>query len=200
MKSFVIDLLKVLKKHLIRKNDNKKEIAFIRGLTIGFNTVNNASINIKNPINSKINIGNDCLINGVIICEAENSVISIGNNVFIGANTLIFSANNIIIEEDVLISSDCMIQDSDNHNISKQIRKKDCQDWKLNKMQQWDLVEKKPIKICTGSWIGAKSIILKGVTIGEGAIVGAGSVVTKNVEPYTIVAGNPARFIKNALP
>ena len=45
-------------------------------------------------------------------------------------------------------------------------------------------------------WIGANAIILSGVTIGEGAIIGAGSVVTKNVEPYTIFAGNPAKKIK----
>lgn len=45
-------------------------------------------------------------------------------------------------------------------------------------------------------WIGGKSIILQGVTIGEGAVVAAGSVVSKDVEPYTIVGGNPARFIK----
>ncbi len=54
-----------------------------------------------------------------------------------------------------------------------------------------------PIRIGNGAWIGAKAIILKGVTIGEGAIVGAGSVVTRDVAPYTIVAGNPARFIRN---
>ena len=45
-------------------------------------------------------------------------------------------------------------------------------------------------------WIGYRAIILPGITIGDGAVIGAGSVVTKNVEPYTIVAGNPARFIK----
>ncbi|MEL7355047.1 MAG: DapH/DapD/GlmU-related protein [Cyanobacteria bacterium J06560_6] len=46
------------------------------------------------------------------------------------------------------------------------------------------------------AWIAYRAIILPGVTIGEGAVVGAGSVVTKDVEPYTIVAGNPARIIK----
>ena len=45
-------------------------------------------------------------------------------------------------------------------------------------------------------WIGMESLILSGVTIGDGAVIGARSVVTKNVDPYTIVAGNPARFIK----
>ena len=45
-------------------------------------------------------------------------------------------------------------------------------------------------------WVGSNVIILRGVTVGEGSIVSAGSVVTKNVQPYSIVAGNPARFIK----
>ena len=53
-----------------------------------------------------------------------------------------------------------------------------------------------PITICDGVWIGARAIILPGVTIGEGAIVAAGAVVTKDVDPFTVVAGNPAKFIK----
>lgn len=54
----------------------------------------------------------------------------------------------------------------------------------------------KPIEIGDGVWIGARAFILPGVSIGEGAVVAAGSVVTKDVEPWTIVGGNPARFIK----
>ncbi|KVH30662.1 acyltransferase [Burkholderia cepacia] len=54
----------------------------------------------------------------------------------------------------------------------------------------------KPVFIEDHVWIGARAIISPGVRIGEGAVVGAGSVVTRDVEPYTIVAGNPARFIK----
>lgn len=46
-------------------------------------------------------------------------------------------------------------------------------------------------------WIGSRSIIMRGVTIGDGAIIAANSVVTKNVEPYTIVGGSPAKFLKN---
>lgn len=53
-----------------------------------------------------------------------------------------------------------------------------------------------PIKICDGVWIGARAIIMPGVTIGEGAVVAAGAVVTKNVAPWTIVGGCPAKFIK----
>ena len=55
----------------------------------------------------------------------------------------------------------------------------------------------KPITIGDHVLIGARCIILKGVTIGEGAVVAAGSIVTKDVEPHTLVAGNPARFVRN---
>ena len=53
-----------------------------------------------------------------------------------------------------------------------------------------------PVTICDGVWIGARAIILPGVTIGEGAVVAAGAVVTKDVEPWTVVGGNPAKLIK----
>ena len=53
-----------------------------------------------------------------------------------------------------------------------------------------------PIIIGNLAWIGAKAIVLPGVTIGEGAVVGAGAVVTKDVEPWTVVGGNPARVVK----
>ena len=54
----------------------------------------------------------------------------------------------------------------------------------------------KPIVIGANAWVAGWSIILPGVTVGEGAVVGAGSVVTKDVEPWSVVAGNPAKFIK----
>ncbi len=57
-----------------------------------------------------------------------------------------------------------------------------------------------PTLVKRGASIGSSATILCGVTIGEGAIVGAGAVVTKNVEPYTVVAGNPARFLRNIDP
>ena len=55
----------------------------------------------------------------------------------------------------------------------------------------------KPVVINDDAWIGTHAVIMPGVTIGKGAIVGAGSIVTKNVEAYTVVVGNPARFVKS---
>lgn len=53
-----------------------------------------------------------------------------------------------------------------------------------------------PVKICRYVWVGGRSIILPGVVIGEGAVIGAGSVVTKDIPPYCVAVGNPARVIK----
>ena len=54
-----------------------------------------------------------------------------------------------------------------------------------------------PITLEGDSWIGARAILLKGITVGPGAVVAAGAVVTQDVPPYTIVAGIPARVIKH---
>ena len=62
---------------------------------------------------------------------------------------------------------------------------------------RWENSEHAPIVIGDNVWIGEYSAILKGVTIGEGSIVASHSVVTKDVPPYTIVAGNPARIVKH---
>jgi len=77
-------------------------------------------------------------------------------------------------------------------------------DWKrsfdegvLGKYKDWSNVISKEIIIKDKAWIGFNVIILKGVTIGEGAIVASGSVVTKDVPDFTLVGGNPARIIKS---
>lgn len=67
---------------------------------------------------------------------------------------------------------------------------------KMNVLIQNQGVTTKPIKVKNDVWIGSDVIILPGITIGEGSVIGTGSVVTKDVEPYSIVVGNPARAIK----
>lgn len=66
----------------------------------------------------------------------------------------------------------------------------------FEKYSPWDAATKGPIIVEDEVWIGQNSIVISGVTIGEGAIIATGSVVTKDVKPYSIVGGNPAKFIK----
>lgn len=145
---------------------------------------------------STIEIGHDSLMEGTLTTYLEKSKLKIGNNVFIGTNSFIGCAEEITIGDHVLISFDCIIQDTDTHHLDAKKRKNDTVDW-MNGKKNWDQIPSAKITIDKDAWIGARSIILKGVHIGEGAVVGAGSCVTKDVEPYTVVAGNPARFIKN---
>ena len=112
-----------------------------------------------------------------------SSHISIGNNVGISGAT-ISCENNITIGNHVMIGSGVLIMDSDAHPVDYVQRA----EGKAGKSA--------PIVIEDHVFIGARSIITKGVRIGKGAIVGAGSVVTKDIPPMTISAGNPAKIIK----
>lgn len=146
--------------------------------------------------NSIVTIGENCLIEGNLTTETDGSCITVGNNVFVGGDTIVDCVVAITIEDDVLVAYRCIIADSDNHSVIYSIRKHDLADWRDGHKHDWSTTNSAPVRICRGAWIGAASIILKGVTIGEGAVVGAGSVVTKDVPPWTVVAGNPARIIK----
>ena len=151
---------------------------------------------IKRKAGALIEIGDDCLIEGVCVTETVGARLSIGNNVYIGGGTVLDCVNNIVIEDDILMAGGTLVMDSDNHSIHYSDRKKDLADWKNDFNHDWSTTNTKNVILRKGCWIGAKCIILKGVEVGEGAVVAAGSVVTKNVEPYTVYAGNPAKFIK----
>lgn len=118
--------------------------------------------------------------------SSSGSRIIIGDNVGISGTT-INATTTISIGDNTIIGSGCIITDTDSHPISPEQRL-------LPDAGRY--TKSKPITIGKNVFIGARSIILKGVTIGDGAVVGAGSVVSKDVAPNTIVAGNPAVFIK----
>lgn len=164
------------------------------GFTTGQNSLVRGVV-FKTFASSDISIGNYCMIEGTLTTYTPDAKLIIEDDVFVGDKTIIGAADEIRIGHHTLISFDCIIQDSDTHSLDHRSRMNDTRQW-LNGKKDWTHIEKKPIVIGPHVWIGARCIILKGVTIGEGAVVGAGSVVTKDVEPFTVVAGNPARFIK----
>jgi acetyltransferase-like isoleucine patch superfamily enzyme len=126
----------------------------------------------------------------VFYCISQNpehpAKIKIGENTYIGdLNNIRAGGGEINIGKNCLISQQVAIVAS-NHSISKTAPI--C-------FQPWD-TKKVGVNIEDDVWIGAGSKIMPGVTIGKGAIIGAGSVVTKDVESYSITVGNPAKHIK----
>ena len=136
-------------------------------------------------------INDKTTILGSILTASFGGKVIIGHDCHIGENSKIWSACKIEIGNYVKIAHNTTIIDNNSHPINPYKRRNECLEKDL-----LNLLSPKPIKICDDAWIGANCVILKGVTIGEAAIVGAGSVVTHDVEPWTIVAGNPAKVIK----
>ena len=149
---------------------------------------------------STIVVGKGTHIRGMLNIFKYGGRIVIGENCYIGDHTRIWSGESITIGNFVQISHNVNIMDTNAHELDA-----------IERAERWmDLVHNghwadkgnvhtAPIIIDDYAWISLNAVILKGVTIGKGAIVAAGAVVTKNVEPFTMVAGNPAQFIK-ALP
>jgi acetyltransferase-like isoleucine patch superfamily enzyme len=143
-----------------------------------------------------LTIGDQCRIYGQIRLLGAGRL-SIGHHSFLGPASRIWCSEKIEIGSHVLISHDVDIHDSNSHSLHWQDRR----DELVANFERGDhsvppRVPTVPTHIHDDVWIGFKSSILKGVTIGRGAVVAAGSVVTKDVSPFTMVAGNPARVIK----
>lgn len=151
-----------------------------------------------------IEIGNECILGVKLIAESTNAYFKFGDKVFVGKSQII-CRSGIEFGDNIMVAWGVTFYDHDSHSLDFELRKKDLEqqiydydnfDGNFLKNKNWDVVNTKPIKVCDNSWIGMNATILKGVTIGEGAIVAACSVVTKDVPPYTVVAGNPALVVK----
>lgn len=195
-------MLKKLLKILIDRNNRRYLDKFA---IIGEGSINRGiAIRLDSPINKVyLSIGRDSIVAGQFIFESTSGMVKIGCHSYIGGGTFI-SRSSIEIGNNVTIAWGGTFYDHDSHSLDYMKRRKDIDD-ELNDIRNgrnfiankdWSDVNSKPIKICDDAWIGMNVIILKGVTVGEGAIVGAGSVVTKDVPAWTVVAGNPARVLK----
>jgi acetyltransferase-like isoleucine patch superfamily enzyme len=137
------------------------------------------------------------LCNFHLICDREGRI-KIGDFTYIGAETYIRATKSIAIGDYCMISERVYIMDTSSHPLSAELRRQQLIDLCKHK-KTIDIYESecKPIIIGDDVWIGMNSIILRGVSIGSGSIVAAGSVVTKDVPSNVVVGGNPARIIKD---
>lgn len=116
---------------------------------------------------------------GSYISVGENAILELGGEGFINHGCNIDCFNHISIGEGTIIAKEVIIRDSDNHELVYN-----------------NYVKSKPIHIGKHCWIGMRATILKGVTVGDGAVIAAGAVVTKNVASNSLVAGIPAKIVK----
>lgn len=134
-------------------------------------------------------------IKGSLICNRKDRI-TIGKCTTINKGTTLYANNEIKIGDYCMISYDVEIHDNNGHPLSAMIRREQLIQKSKGIPNDNYLAKSKPINIEDDVWIGMHSIILKGVNVGKGAIIAAGSVVTKDVPPFTIAAGNPAKAIK----
>lgn len=206
-------MLKKLVKHIFKgnkKTDNNDDRLTLllksKLIKIGDNSiVRGSNVNIRNQTTPKtfFIVGSDSVVNGNFIFENENGFVEIGDRTFVGGGGKFISINKISIGNDVLVSWGCTFMDNNAHSIRWSERKNDVLEWKKgieeNKIgyyKNWEHVKSAPILIKDKVWIGFEVVILKGVKIGEGAIIASRSVVTKDVPDWTIVAGNPAEIVR----
>lgn len=165
---------------------------------IGEGTIINKDARIWNSSNNSehITIGNYSLIVGTLLVWQNCGKIEIGSYAFVGENSRIYSAKRIKIGDRVQIAHGCNIFDNNIHSLDPIERHSEYKQNITSQIVKLYPLKEKEVTIKDDAWLGANVIVLKGVTIGEGAVIGAGSVVTNDIPDYCVFAGNPARFVK----
>ncbi|WOH48831.1 acyltransferase [Bradyrhizobium sp. sBnM-33] len=158
-----------------------------RGSTIAWRRIRRAAGNV-------LSVGEDSIVHADISFEETGGKIQIGSRTFIGRSHLV-CYRSLSIGDDVIMSWGITIVDHDSHSVDWIDRRNDVREWSAGR-KDWKKIAHAPVVVSNRAWIGFNVSVLKGVTIGEGAAIGACSVVTRDVPPYTLAAGNPARVIR----
>lgn len=175
----IIKLISAYKKYIFHRRFN-----IDKSVNIGFKAkcVAERQHQINIMKNSHIHCAMTCSVNGSI---------SVGSYCSIRYNTVIESESSILIGNYVIISNNVIICDNNSHPTSAQKRKVMLESGEYGLLWAWSNSDSSPIIIEDHVWIGRNTIILKGVTVGEGSIVASGTVVTKSIKPYSLCYGNP---------
>lgn len=148
------------------------------------------------PGGDSIVVGAGTHIRGQLFTFGHGGRIVMGTSCYVGVNTRIWSAASITIGNRVLIGHNSNIFDSDTHPMEASERHRHFVEITTEGWKSPFGLREEPVNIADDVWIGCNAVILKGVSIGRGSVVGAGSVVTHDVPPWVVVAGNPARVVR----
>jgi acetyltransferase-like isoleucine patch superfamily enzyme len=153
---------------------------------------------LKRMSGNQLSVGEDSIIHADIDFEESGGKIQIGSRTFVGRSHLV-CYRSLTIGDDVIMSWGITVVDHDSHSIEWDKRRNDVLDWGRGR-KDWQHIAHAPVVVGNKAWIGFNVSILKGVTIGEGAVIGACSVVTRDIPPYSMAVGNPARVIRSLSP
>jgi acetyltransferase-like isoleucine patch superfamily enzyme len=157
-------------------------------LIIGNNVELRRNVEIRVHGHARVVIGDNVRIDrGVRILAANKAVISIGTGTRIGLYTVLNGGDSITLEEKVLVSGFVYLQTSMHGYANKNMSVQD---------QGYDHA---PVVLKEDVWLGTHVVVLPGCVLGKGAVVGSNAVVTKSVEEYNVVAGIPAKPLKERI-
>jgi|MudIll2142460700_1097286.scaffolds.fasta_scaffold135459_2 acetyltransferase-like isoleucine patch superfamily enzyme len=146
---------------------------------------------------ARIVVGARTLVDGELLVHDYGGRITIGESSYIGMGSRIWSGEDVRIGDHVFVAHNVTITDTNSHQLDAAERATHYQRTVVEGLPfEKGSIKTAPIVIGDHAWINFNVAILKGVTVGEGAIIGAGSVVTKDVPPYVLCAGNPAHVIR----
>jgi acetyltransferase-like isoleucine patch superfamily enzyme len=151
---------------------------------------------VRHSPGGQIAVGRYCHIRGRLITWLPTSRLTFGDNVILQSRAVVESYESVSIGDDTMIGFDVLIGDGRGHSLDWADRVSDQDFYRQPHTVNTETMDYEPISIGKGCWIGARAIILPGITIGDGATIGAASVVTKSVPEFTIAAGNPARIVR----
>ena len=178
----------------------RKRLSLIQGLEFSHDVIFKGMPKIEIASGAKVVLGKGVMINSSnrgyhlnmhspvkLKADRDGAIISVGEKTRIHGSC-IHAYRSVVVGKNCLIAANCQIFDGNAHQVSFENVE--------NRLNTRD--DGKPIIIEDYVWIGANSLILPGVRIGCGSIIAAGSVVTKDVPPMVIAAGNPAKTVKTA--
>ncbi len=156
--------------------------------------VDHLALDVRGP-GCSVSVGDACDLGCTVVLERAGGRLRVGSRTSIGGGTTFSIAASVDVGDDVLVSFDVLVMDHNSHAVEFDLRRGDGPAW-IRGQKDWTHVPVAPVVIRDKAWVGARAIVLRGVTVGEGAVVGAGSVVTRDVPDWTVVAGNPARVVR----
>ncbi len=203
-----IDIVEADSAHRLGELENRVIGGGGQRLVVGARSITeglNLDIRVNPQDRTYVTIGDDSQVSGHFVFERGLGTMSIGDRSSVGYGCQFICAqpDGIHIGSNVMLSWNVTLMDNDAHSLDPDVRANDAFDWlqgvkaeRQGCLKDWSNVAMAPIRVEDNAWIGFGAVLLKGVTVGRGAVIGSRSVVSRSVAPFNIAAGNPARFIR----